>query len=51
LKHVVPGLKTLVGTNLTRVAREGWTLEAGDSDYHAAQGAAKMAVRDSSAKK
>lgn len=45
LKHVVPDLKKLVGTNLTRVAREGWTLEAGDSDFHAAQGAAKMALK------
>jgi hypothetical protein len=45
LGHVVPGLKEAVGRNLTSVARPGWTLGAGDSDHHAAQGAAKMGMR------
>lgn len=45
LKHVIPDLKARVGTNLTRVAREGWTLTAGDHDFHASCGAAKMAMR------
>jgi hypothetical protein len=41
--HVVEALRGHVERGLTRIAREGWTLSAGDSDYHAARGAAWMA--------
>jgi len=45
LKHVVPELKKLIDTNVTSVTRKDWTLGAGDTDFHAATGAAKMALR------
>jgi glucokinase len=45
LGHVVPSLKAEISRNLTRVAREGWTLTAGTDDYHNARGAAKLAIR------
>ena len=41
--HLLPGLRALVGADLTSVARPGWTLSTGDSDFHAAIGAAKLA--------
>lgn len=43
LGHVLGQLRTMIETNLTRVAREGWTLSTGDSDFHAAVGAAVLA--------
>jgi len=45
LKHVIPDLKKLIDTNLTSVAHKDWTLGAGDTDFHAATGAAKIALR------
>jgi len=45
LKHVVPELKKMIDTNVTSVTRKDWTLGAGDTDFHAATGAAKMALR------
>jgi hypothetical protein len=33
-----------VGRDLTNVARADWALSAGDSDFHAAQGAARLAL-------
>jgi len=43
LKHLIPELKQQIATNLTSVARDGWTLLPGDHDYHAALGAARLA--------
>ena len=46
LKHLIPKLKESVGTRLTSLARPGWTLTAGDDDFHAARGAARMAMHE-----
>jgi len=43
LGRVLPDLRKLVQTDLTQVARPDWTLSVGDSDYHAARGAARLA--------
>src|SRR5687767_451270 len=45
LKHLVPRIRALIEEKLTSVAREGWTLSTGESDFHAAAGAAKVAMR------
>lgn len=44
LGHLVVDLRMAVSDNLTALAREGWTLFTGDSDYHAAAGAARLAA-------
>ena len=36
-------LQTAISLNLTCIARPNWTLTSGDSDFHAAIGAAKAA--------
>jgi predicted NBD/HSP70 family sugar kinase len=43
LGRLLPGLRRAVDDRLTRIARPGWTLSVGDSDFHAAQGAARAA--------
>ncbi|HEX2973801.1 MAG TPA: ROK family protein [Tepidisphaeraceae bacterium] len=43
LGHVLPRLRQIIETNLIHIAKPGWTLTVGDSDYHAALGAARMA--------
>ena len=43
--RLLPDLRTLVERDLTRLAREGWTLSVGDHDFHAAIGVAKLADR------
>ena len=45
LGHVVGALKEMVARNLTSVARAGWTLSTGESEFHAAIGAAKLRAR------
>ena len=45
LKHLIPPIRALIDDRLTSVAREGWTLSAGESDFHAAAGAATVAMR------
>jgi predicted NBD/HSP70 family sugar kinase len=45
LKHVIPVLKKVCDTNVTSVARKDWTLAAGESDFHASTGAAKIAMK------
>lgn len=45
LSHLLPRIRSLIGEKLTSVAREGWTLSTGESDFHAAAGAAKVAMR------
>ena len=45
LKHLVPDIKKAVDTNLTSVARKDWTFAAGDHDFHAALGAARLAAK------
>jgi predicted NBD/HSP70 family sugar kinase len=44
LAKLIPQMKRAVDTNLTSVARNDWTLSAGDSDFHAALGAAHLAA-------
>ncbi len=46
LGPILPALRQLVSDRLTNIARTDWTLFCGDSDYHAALGAAKLAGRD-----
>ena len=43
LAHALPSLRERVADGLTSVAREGWTLDTGTTDYHAARGAARLA--------
>ena len=45
LGHVLPGLRSKIERNLTRLARPGWTLSIGHDDFHAARGAARLAVK------
>ena len=44
LKRLLPELRAAVQRNLTSIARPGWTLSTGDSDFHAAAGVAKLAA-------
>jgi hypothetical protein len=44
LGHVLGPLRAMVETKLTNIARPGWTLFVGDSELHAAMGAARMAA-------
>jgi predicted NBD/HSP70 family sugar kinase len=43
--RLLADLRTFVERDLTRLAREGWTLTTGDHDFHAAIGVAKLAGR------
>lgn len=43
LKHLLPTLRNGIETNLTSLARGGWTFTCGDDDFHAARGAALLA--------
>ena len=43
LRRLLPEIKRACDTNLTSIARPGWTLSAGDHDFHAALGAARLA--------
>lgn len=45
LNPLVEQIKAAVEKDLTRVARAGWTLTTGESDYHAACGVAHYAMR------
>ena len=44
LGHLVDELRTAVNADLTGIARPDWTLTTGDSDFHAARGAAQFAA-------
>jgi len=44
LKHLLPTLKEMIDTNLTSVARNGYTLTCGDDDFHSARGVAMLAA-------
>ena len=46
LGGLLPPLRDRVWHQLTSIARPGWTLTTGDSDFHAAQGAARSAACD-----
>jgi len=43
LKGLLPKLRTLIEKDLTSVAKPGWVLDCGESDFHAAVGAGKLA--------
>ena len=43
MAHLVEPLHSLVSTHLSSIARHNWTLTCGDSDFHAARGAARLA--------
>ena len=45
LGRLVPALRDACTLNLTRIARDEWTLTVADHDHHAALGAAKLAER------
>lgn len=45
LAPLVPSLRAAVEKDLTDVARPGWTLAAGDNDFHSAAGAARLAAQ------
>jgi predicted NBD/HSP70 family sugar kinase len=45
IAHALPALRERVAHELTSVARDGWTLDAGTTPYHAARGAARLALR------
>lgn len=47
LARLLPDLKNRIDDKLTSVARPGWTLSCGDSDFHAAAGAARIAAAGS----
>ena len=44
LQRLVPQIKAAVQQDLTSVARASWTLSCGQSDFHAAAGAARLAT-------
>jgi predicted NBD/HSP70 family sugar kinase len=44
--HLVEPIHALVSTHLSSIARPNWTLTVGDSDFHAARGAARLAALD-----
>lgn len=44
LAHLLPELHAATSNRLTRIAHPDWTLTAGDSDFHAAIGAARLAM-------
>ena len=44
LGHLLSDLRRAIDRHLTNIARPGWTLTTGDSDFHAAQGAARAAA-------
>ena len=46
LGHLLVDLKRAVDCELTAVARTDWVLSTGDSDFHAAAGAARIAARE-----
>ena len=46
LGHLISDLKKCVDCDLTGIARPNWVLSTGDSDFHAAVGAARIAARD-----
>ena len=45
LAHLLPHIRQRVEHRLTNAARPGWTLSVGDSDFHAARGAASLAAK------
>jgi predicted NBD/HSP70 family sugar kinase len=49
LAGILPDLRKRIETDLTAIARRDWTLTTGDSDFHAACGAARWAKRNSNA--
>jgi predicted NBD/HSP70 family sugar kinase len=44
LKPLIPQLKSMIDRHLTNIARENWTLTPADHDFHAALGAARLAM-------
>ena len=45
MKRLMDDIRRAVDTNLTSVADRAWTLSAGEHDFHAAAGAARLAAR------
>jgi len=44
MQHLLPTIRQMVDTDLTRIAQPGWTLFCGTDEFHAAKGAAKFAA-------
>ncbi len=45
LARLLPELREAIERDLTRLARPGWTLSTGNSDFHSAIGAARLAAK------
>lgn len=45
MKGLVDSIKSMVNRNLTQVADRDWTLRTGEHDFHAAIGAARLALK------
>ena len=50
MAHLLPVIRKLIETNLTSIAKKDWTLLCGNDDFHAAKGAAKLALATASTK-
>lgn len=44
LSRLLPSMREAICKNLTSIAQKDWTLVSGDHDFHAAQGAARVAM-------
>jgi len=44
LSRLIPAMRDATARNLTSIAQKDWTLLTGDHDFHAAQGAARVAM-------
>ena len=42
--HLTTAMRGAIETNLTNIARTGWTISVADDDFHAARGAAEMVL-------
>jgi predicted NBD/HSP70 family sugar kinase len=49
LGHLMPDLRDAIEDQITSLARPGWTFSTGDSDHHAACGAARLAAGEQAA--
>lgn len=45
MKHLVAPMREAINLKLTGIAHKDWTLQTGDHDFHAAQGAARLAMK------
>ena len=48
IPHLIPDIYASISHQLTRIARPNWTLASAQTDFHAAQGAARLALESAS---